>query len=181
MNTEINHTTADKFIIITKNSLSIDLTNIEDLKTADTFTQELSTYIKTRSVINKSSNDTKSHAIGYGVVGTLGVSTGGTLDDAVTSAGSVTSANAGAVTGLAAGVGFLARFATLFRTKKVPASEIQAEIAKKMLLLGKDIGLDSMSIKITKGSSISIGGDLTGLNAELSKSDDNTIELSVKY
>lgn len=50
-----------------------------------------------------------------------------------------------------------------------------------MILLGKEIGLDSMSIKITKGASIGIGADLTGFNTELNKSDDNAIELSVKY
>ena len=165
MSAEINHTTPDKFITITENSISIDLTNIEDLKTADTFTQELSTYIKTRSEINKSSNDINSNAVGSGK---LGVSAASSLP----AIGSV-------VGGI--GVRFLNELATFFRNNKVPASEVQAKIAREMILLGKEIGLDSMSIKITKGASIGIGADLTGFNTELNKSDDNAIELSVKY
>jgi hypothetical protein len=162
MNTEIDHTTADKFITITNDSISIDLTNIEDSRTADTFTQELSTYIKTRSGLTKSSNDTNSNAIGSGAVGSFGAVVIG-------------------VAGVVSAGNLLGRLGTLFRTNKVPASDIQADIARNMLILGKELRLDSMSIKITKGASIGIGGDITGFNAELTKNDDNTIELSVKY
>lgn len=105
MSTEINHTTPGKFITITKNSISIDLTNIEELRTADTFTQELSTYIKTRSEINKSSNDTNSNAIGSSA---LGVSTAGV---------GLAAAGVGLAGAAVTGGGLFTRFATFFRKK----------------------------------------------------------------